>query len=466
MPESSSGNSEPSPLAPFSPVGEERAATVANSSWILRTMVVAIIVAGIGTPLALYWLLPGGIPTATPQEAKDLLGEDRPAAVLVDVRTPESFAAGHIEGAVNWTLDEVRTVDSPDHLRADLHGKTLLVICDVGMASRAAVWHLRHVGLPQALNVRGGVQEWMRSAPAREGCPWDRWRTPSGVGSFPFRESPMIEQALAVASYFLVKPIYMLLSLAVVAVLWRARSGDLVALRWGMVFFFLGETACAVNYFGFKETSYLWEYLHGAGMFVCFGFVAYAVMESVDHRILGLSDPDRRCAAARLCGACIKNASVPCGLKRSFYLVIASLIVVAMMVPTAGWRDNSYNTLIFGEAYNYGHLRVFQQVENWYCPAAAVAMFAISLAILLVKRDKPIGPAKIALAAGLGPLGFGMFRMLLGAAYDQNRVWFLFWEETTELLLVLGTCCLLWIFRRGLFPGFDRWLQSLLSSLK
>ena len=54
--------------------------------------------------------------------------------------------------------------------------------------------------------------------------------------------------------------------------------------------------------------------------------------------------------------------------------------------------------------------------------------------------------------------------MILGAAYDQNRVWFLFWEETTELLLVLGTCCLLWIFRRGLFPGFDRWLQSLKAS--
>jgi hypothetical protein len=135
------------------------------------------------------------------------------------------------------------------------------------------------------------------------------------------------------------------------------------------------------------------------------------------------------------------------------------------MVPTADWHDNSYNTQIFGQPYNYGHLRVFQQVENWYCSAAALVMLGASLAILLLKRRGPIRSAKIAFAAGIGPLGFGMLRMLLGAAYDQNRVWFLFWEETTELLLILGICVLLWIFRHGLFPGIDQWFRSALVSL-
>ena len=149
-------------------------------------------------------------------------------------------------------------------------------------------------------------------------------------------------------------------------------------------------------------------------MFVCFGFLAYAVLEGIDRRILGLTDPERRCAAVRLCGACVKSAPVPCGLKRAFYLFIPALMIVAMMIPTADWRDNSYNTLIFGEPYNYGHLRVFQQLEDWYCPAAAVVMFGASLAILLFKRRDPIGPAKIAFAAGFGPLGFGMFRHAAG----------------------------------------------------
>jgi hypothetical protein len=92
-------------------------------------------------------------------------------------------------------------------------------------------------------------------------------------------------------------------------------------------------------------------------------------------------------------------------------------------------------------------------------------MLAASLAILLLKRQEPIGPAKIAFAAGVGPMAFGMLRMILGAAYDQNRVWFLFWEEATELVMVVGVCCLLWIFRRGLFPGFDAWFRAKLSSI-
>ena len=430
------------------------------------TIVVAILVlVGTGLPLILYWLLFGGIPTVLPDEAKRMLDQSNVATALVDVRSPEQFAAGHIEGAINWPLDEIRRTSSTAQVSEKLRNKTLLTLCDVGMASRLATWHLRQIGVERAVNVRGGIQEWMRNAPETEGRGWDRWRTPSRLGSFPFRDSPPIEQAIAVLSYFFIKPIYMLLSLVVVAVLWKSTAADLVALRWGIIAFFIGETACAVNYFGCKETSYFWDYLHGAGMAVSFGFITYAVLEAVDERILGLSDPQRRCAGVRLCGACIKQTDVPCGLQRSFYLLIPALMVVAMMIPTADWHDTSYNTVIFGQPYNYGHLRVEQQYENWYCPAAALVMLGASLAILLLKRRQPIGPAKIAFAAGVGPMAFGMLRMILGAAYDQNRVWFLFWEEATELLMVVGVCCLLWIFRRGLFPGFDAWFQSKLSSI-
>jgi hypothetical protein len=40
--------------------------------------------------------------------------------------------------------------------------------------------------------------------------------------------------------------------------------------------------------------------------------------------------------------------------------------------------------------------------------------------------------------------------MLLGAAYDQHRVWYLFWEEGTELASVAAVCIVLWIFHRRL----------------
>jgi len=431
-----------------------------SSSQRTAAVVAGLILVGVGTPLAFYGLVFGGVPSVLPPEAKRRLEEERSAAKLVDTRTQEQFAVGHIEGAVNWPLEKIRATTTPEQIPAELRRKTLLLLCDVGTVSRGAVRHLRRIGVESAFNVRGGIQEWMRNAPQPEGQAWDRWRTRNGAGSFPFRGSPLFEQALAVLSYFVVKPTYMLLSLVIVAVLWTSVAADLVALRWGMVFFFLGEAACAVNYFGYQETSYLWEYLHGAGMFVSFSFIAYAVLEAVDHRLLGLSDPERRCTAVRLCGACIKHADVPCGLHRAFYLLLAALIVITPIVPTADWRDTSYNTLIFGAPYNYGHLRVFQQVENWYCPAVAVVMFSVSLAILLVKRRNPLPLSKLAFAAGFGPLAFGMFRMILGAAYDQNRVWFLVWEETTEFLLIFGICCLLWIFRRSLLPDAERWLQQ------
>jgi thiosulfate sulfurtransferase len=426
--------------------------------------VASLVLVGSAAPAVIYWLVFGRIPTVLPEGAKQLLRNDPAATVLVDVRPPEAFAAGHIDGAVHWPNDQLLAVGRPDELPPQFQGKTLLLVCDVGVASRRAAWHLGRMGVEHAKNVRGGIQEWMRSATAGEAAEFDRWRTgPNQVGPFPFRHSPLWEQVLAVLAFFFLKPIYTLLSLAVAIALWRSRSPDLVALRWGMICFFLGENACAVNYFACKETSYLFEYLHSVGMFLCFGFVAYSVLDGIDRRILGLSDPQRQCAAVRLCGACVKHAPVPCGLKHAFFVLILALMAVAMMLPSADWRDTSYHTLVFGESYHYAHLRVYQQLENWYCAAAATVMFAASLGILALKRHDPIAPAKIALAAGLGPLGFGMLRLFLGGAYDQNRVWYLFWEEATELLLILGVCCSLWIFRRGLFPGIDAWIRSVLG---
>jgi rhodanese-related sulfurtransferase len=419
--------------------------------------VVGMVLAGGIAPLAIYWLLLGGATTVTPSEAKQRLRQSGDAAVLVDVRSADAFAAGHIDGAANWPLEAILAVERAEQAPVEYRARTLLLVCDVGLASRRAVGHLAALGFDGAINVRGGIQEWIRSAAGPTGGDFDRWRTgPDRVGPFPFRQSPPWQQAVAVLSFFFIKPIYTLLSLAVVVVLWRSQTPDLAAVRWGMIAFFLGENACAVNYFFFQETSYLAEYLHSFGMLVCFGFLAYAVLDGIDRRILTLSDPQRRCAASGLCRACVKYDDVPCGLKRTFCLIIPALIVLAMMLPAADWQDNSYNTLIFGAPYNYAHLRIYQLFENWYCAGAAVVLLGASLLILAGKGQASIAPAKIAFAAAIGPLGFGMMRMILGGAYNQNRVWYLCWEETTEFLMLLAICCLLWIFRRGLIPSTSR----------
>lgn len=417
--------------------------------------VAALVLAGLVAPLAIYGLWFGSVPTVTPDQAKAMLRESGGSAVLVDVRGKDAFAAGHIEGAVNWPVDSALAAQAAADVPPALQGKTLLLVCDVGVTSIRAAGYLVRQGIAEAVNVRGGIQEWIRSASLQPDATFDRWRVGTDpVGDLPSRRSPPVEQILAVFAFFLVKPIYTLLSLLVAIALWRSTSPDLVALRWAMISFFLGENACAVNYFAFRETSYLAEYLHCYGMLACFGFTAYAILEGLDRRVLRLSDPQRPCAAVGLCGRCIKSSDVPCGMRQLFYVLLPALIVVAMMLPTADWQDTAYNTWVMGQPYNYAHLRIYQFFENWYCAAAAVLMFAVSLAFLALKRGGELGPAKIAMAAGLGALGFGMLRMVLGGAYDQNRVWYLVWEESTEFLFLLGVCFTLWNLRHGLFAGW------------
>ncbi|MDP6543479.1 MAG: hypothetical protein QGH60_05765 [Phycisphaerae bacterium] len=275
----------------------------------------------------------------------------------------------------------------------------------------------------------------------------------AGFEPLPFHDATAFEQFLAVASGFGFKITYSLLSLILVIVLWRSRAADLVALRWAMIFFFIGENFCALNYALYADTSRLFELLHSYGMLLCFAFTTYAIIEGVDNRLIHLSGADDKCGALRLCGRCIKHADVPCGLRRVFYLVIVAMMILTGMGLTADFHDVSYNVEIYGATYNYSNPIVHQLYEIVYCPAAALVMFAASLVMLRFAGSDGLKPAKMAFAGGCGAMGFGALRMILAGAYSRRMVYFVFWEEATELLFIIGVCWILWIFRRGLFVG-------------
>jgi rhodanese-related sulfurtransferase len=408
-------------------------------------LAVGIVVVGCAAPLMLYWLLLGGSDGVTPEWARQQLRERPNNFMLVDVRDRESFAGKHLEVAVNWPLGEVPNVESP----AVLRDKTPLFICDFGRGSRRAARHFEALGI-EAKFVRGGILEWIHSGRHERPGPLDTWVAASGGQIALDRTSPLYEQALAVIAFFLLKPIYTVVSLALVIVLWPNRSPDLAALRWAMLFFFIAESSCAVNFLAFEERSYWMEYLHSMGMVLAYGFGSFALLDGLDRRLVMLSDPRRRCAALGLCGRCIKHANVPCGLRRVFCVVLPLAMLFSLFLLTAGWHDTVYITRIFGYPYVYGHLFVFQMFENWFCGGAAFLMFAAALCTLLVRRQAGIETAKILFAAGLGPLVFGGLRMLLGAAYDRNQVWYLFWDESTDFALIALVCAVLWIFHRRL----------------
>jgi hypothetical protein len=280
------------------------------------------------------------------------------------------------------------------------------------------------------------------------------WFAPSSsveISSFPFRASPASEQWIAVIAAFIVKPIYMLGAFALIVILWQRRARDLVALRWSMIFFFVGETFCWINILFFDEQSIPLEYLHSYGMVLCLAFLTFALIEGMDRRIARFSDADAKCALLGLCRGCAKYKPVPCALHRLFALEILALAALAVMPLNVTLQDAPYTTRIFGVLHLYAHPIANQLYELRFNPAMAIVLLTVSLVLLQMGKDPGLMRAKIFFAAGVGFWGFAFLRLALFTFYRDNLVWFAFWEEATELILVASIGCVLWIFRAALW---------------
>ncbi|WP_283136647.1 rhodanese-like domain-containing protein [Rhizohabitans arisaemae] len=96
---------------------------------------------------------PTGVDVPT---ARSLI-ETNPEVLLVDVRTPGEFAAGHIPGAVNLPLDQVNRY--PRRIAQETEG-TLLLICQTGGRARQAQRTLTQEGRDGTLVLEGGMAAW------------------------------------------------------------------------------------------------------------------------------------------------------------------------------------------------------------------------------------------------------------------------------------------------------------------
>jgi phage shock protein E len=74
--------------------------------------------------------------------------------LLVDVRTPEEFATGHIPGAVNIALQSL-----PQHMATLPHDQPIVLYCRSGARSREAVNILTQSGFNDIHDL-GGITEW------------------------------------------------------------------------------------------------------------------------------------------------------------------------------------------------------------------------------------------------------------------------------------------------------------------
>ena len=77
--------------------------------------------------------------------------------VILDVRTPREYAAGHIAGSVNI---DVNAPDFDQRIAALTPDKTYLVYCATGRRSVTACTRLVARSLPHCQNLLGGIRAW------------------------------------------------------------------------------------------------------------------------------------------------------------------------------------------------------------------------------------------------------------------------------------------------------------------
>jgi rhodanese-related sulfurtransferase len=121
-------------------------------SWLLACLFCATFSGCAGSPEA--------APTAAPVSATDVPVwlESNPNAVVVDVRTPEEFADGHIDGAklIVWGAKGFE-----DRVQAELDPEQpVLLICRSANRSKLAADVMKNFGFRNLAELEGGMLAW------------------------------------------------------------------------------------------------------------------------------------------------------------------------------------------------------------------------------------------------------------------------------------------------------------------
>ena len=82
---------------------------------------------------------------------------DNPVFFIIDVRTPEEFDGGYIEGAINidYYYEDFRA-----HLETLDKDKAYLIYCRSGRRSAGARDVMAELGFKEVYNMSGGITEW------------------------------------------------------------------------------------------------------------------------------------------------------------------------------------------------------------------------------------------------------------------------------------------------------------------
>jgi len=92
--------------------------------------------------------------------AKEFVDADKSDIIIVDVRTPNEFASGHIQNAVDIDINSRNFKDEMNKLDKN---KTYYVYCKSGIRSRSAVGYMTQSGFKNVCDVDGGLNNLARA---------------------------------------------------------------------------------------------------------------------------------------------------------------------------------------------------------------------------------------------------------------------------------------------------------------
>nr|WP_314266570.1 thiosulfate sulfurtransferase GlpE [uncultured Moellerella sp.] len=81
-------------------------------------------------------------------------------AILVDIRDPQSFRAGHATGAFHLTNDSINAfIEQYDY------EQPIMVMCYHGHSSQGVAQYLINIGFETIYSINGGFEAWKREYP-------------------------------------------------------------------------------------------------------------------------------------------------------------------------------------------------------------------------------------------------------------------------------------------------------------
>lgn len=98
----------------------------------------------------------GALETVSPSDAAQVIADDSDVVVL-DIRTPEEYAAGVIEGAINIDFYEPDFASQLDELDKDTH---YVVYCRSDNRSGQAMDTFADLGFAEVTEIDGGIANW------------------------------------------------------------------------------------------------------------------------------------------------------------------------------------------------------------------------------------------------------------------------------------------------------------------